>query len=93
MAALRNTVIGLMRWSGATNIAAATRRFAAQPLQALRLIGIGVWFGNPSYVGNLMVCEEGSSRFGSYRAIYEKSGYRWAKQKNDNRKRCSVITV
>ncbi len=42
MAALRNTVIGLMRWSGATNIAAATRRFAAQPLQALRLIGIGV---------------------------------------------------
>jgi predicted transposase YbfD/YdcC len=42
MAALRNTVIGLMRWSGATNIAAATRRFAAQPSQALRLIGIGV---------------------------------------------------
>ena len=31
MAALRNTVIGLMRWAGYTNIAAACRRFAAQP--------------------------------------------------------------
>ncbi|MBI3988956.1 MAG: ISAs1 family transposase, partial [candidate division NC10 bacterium] len=31
MAALRNTVIGLLRWAGETNIAAACRRFAAQP--------------------------------------------------------------
>ena len=40
MAALRNTVIGLMRWAGHTNIAAACRRFAAQPRAALHLIGI-----------------------------------------------------
>lgn len=40
MAALRNTVIGLIRWSGHTNIAAACRRFAAQPWLALALIGI-----------------------------------------------------
>ena len=40
MAALRNTVIGLMRWAGDTNMAAACRRFAAQPTAALRLIGI-----------------------------------------------------
>lgn len=40
MAALRNTVIGLMRWAGETNIAAACRRFAAQPRAALELIGI-----------------------------------------------------
>ena len=40
MAALRNTVIGLMRWAGYTNIAAACRRFAAQPALALELIGI-----------------------------------------------------
>jgi len=40
MAALRNTVIGLMRWAGYTNIAAACRRFAAQPALALGLIGI-----------------------------------------------------
>ena len=40
MAALRNTVIGLMRWAGYTNMAAACRRFAAQPTAALRLIGI-----------------------------------------------------
>jgi hypothetical protein len=25
--------------------------------------------------------------------LYEKSGYRWAKHKNDNRKRCSLINV
>lgn len=31
MAAFRNTAIGLMRWAGETNIAAACRRFAAQP--------------------------------------------------------------
>jgi predicted transposase YbfD/YdcC len=40
MAALRNTIIGLLRWAGHTNIAAACRRLAAQPLQALALIGI-----------------------------------------------------
>jgi predicted transposase YbfD/YdcC len=40
MAALRNTAIGLPRWTGHTNIAAACRRLAAQPLQALALIGI-----------------------------------------------------
>jgi hypothetical protein len=40
MAALRNTVIGLIRGAGYTNIAAACRRFAAQPALALALIGI-----------------------------------------------------
>src|SRR4030095_15884021 len=34
MAALRNTTIGLLRWAGHANIAAAGRRLAAQPLQA-----------------------------------------------------------
>ena len=42
MAALRNTTIGLLRWAGHTNIAAACRRLAAQPVQALALIGIEV---------------------------------------------------
>ena len=40
MAALRNTAIGIMRLAGETNIAAACRRFAAQPWSALALIGI-----------------------------------------------------
>ena len=40
MAALRNVTIGLLRCSGETNIAAACRRFAAQPESALALIGI-----------------------------------------------------
>jgi predicted transposase YbfD/YdcC len=40
MAALRNTTIGLLRWAGYSNIAAACRRFAAQPALALTLIGI-----------------------------------------------------
>ena len=40
MAALRNTVIGLMRWAGETNIAAARRKFAAKPKLALKLIGV-----------------------------------------------------
>ena len=40
MAALRNTTVGLLRWAGHTNIAAACRRLAAQPVQALALIGI-----------------------------------------------------
>jgi len=42
MAALRHTVIGLMRWAGYTNMAAACQRFAAQPRAALRLIGIAL---------------------------------------------------
>jgi len=42
MAALRNTTMGLLRWAGYTNIAAACRRLAAQPVQALALIGIEV---------------------------------------------------
>jgi hypothetical protein len=40
MAALRNPAIGLLRWTGHTNMAAACRRLAAQPMQALALIGI-----------------------------------------------------
>jgi Transposase DDE domain len=40
MAALRNTVIGLMRLAGKTNIAAACRRHAAQPQETLDLLGI-----------------------------------------------------
>ena len=42
MAALRNTAIGLLRWAGHTNIAAACRRLAAQPAQALALIGLAL---------------------------------------------------
>ena len=41
MAAFRNTAIGLMHWAGEMNIAAACRRFAAQPWSALALLGIG----------------------------------------------------
>jgi predicted transposase YbfD/YdcC len=40
MAAFRNTALGLIRQAGETNIAAACRRFAAQPWSALALIGI-----------------------------------------------------
>jgi predicted transposase YbfD/YdcC len=40
MAALRNIAIGLLRWQGYTNIAAACRQVAAQPARALALIGI-----------------------------------------------------
>jgi predicted transposase YbfD/YdcC len=40
MAALRNTAIALMRLAGETNIAAAARRYAAQPWAALALLGI-----------------------------------------------------
>ena len=40
MAARRTTAIGLLRWTGRTNIAAACRLMAAQPAQALALIGI-----------------------------------------------------
>ena len=42
MAALRNTAIGLLRWAEYTNIAAACRQLAAQPVQALALIGIAL---------------------------------------------------
>ena len=42
MAALRNTAIGLLRWAGHTNIAAACRKLAAQQVQALALIGIAL---------------------------------------------------
>lgn len=42
MAAIRNTAIGLLRLAGETNIAAACRRMAAQPEQALALIGINL---------------------------------------------------
>ena len=42
IAALRNTAIGLLRCAGYPNIAAACRRLAAQPLQALALIGIAL---------------------------------------------------
>jgi len=42
MAALRNTTIGVLRWAGHTNIAAACRQLAAQPAQALALIGIAL---------------------------------------------------
>jgi len=44
MAALRNTAIGLLRLNGATNIAAATRRMAARPAEALVLLGISSTF-------------------------------------------------
>jgi len=40
MAALRSTAIGLLRLHGAPNLAAAGRRFAAQPRAALALLGI-----------------------------------------------------
>jgi hypothetical protein len=40
LAALRNTVIGLLRRTGAPNLAAARRHYAAQPGEALALLGI-----------------------------------------------------
>jgi hypothetical protein len=40
MAALRNTVIGLIRTTGTPRIAATTRRLAARPWEALALLGI-----------------------------------------------------
>jgi hypothetical protein len=42
MAALRNTAIGLLRWAGYRDIANAGRKLAAQPAQALALIGIAL---------------------------------------------------
>ena len=40
MAALRNTVIGLIRLSGTAKVATTTRRLAARPWDALALLGI-----------------------------------------------------
>lgn len=40
LAALRNLAIGLLRLAGATNIAAACRRYAAQPALAFAAIGL-----------------------------------------------------
>lgn len=40
LAALRNTVLGLLRREGRSNIAAALRRCAARPCEALALVGI-----------------------------------------------------
>jgi predicted transposase YbfD/YdcC len=40
MAGLRNTVIGLLRLHGATNIAAALRRHACHPEEALAIVGL-----------------------------------------------------
>lgn len=40
LAAVRNTAIGLLRWAGHPNIAAATRYYAARPVEALALLGI-----------------------------------------------------
>jgi predicted transposase YbfD/YdcC len=40
LAALRNLAIGLLRLAGATNIAAACRRYAAQPALALTAVGL-----------------------------------------------------
>lgn len=39
LAALRNAILGLLRFHGWTNIAEATRRYAAQPQRLLQLIG------------------------------------------------------
>lgn len=44
MATLRNTAIGLLRLHGATNIAAATRRMAARPAEAIALLGTSTTF-------------------------------------------------
>jgi len=38
LAALRNAVLGLLRFHGWTNVAAATRRYAEQPQRLLQLI-------------------------------------------------------
>jgi predicted transposase YbfD/YdcC len=42
LAAMRNLAIGLLRLGGATNIAAACRRYAAQPAVALAAVGLTV---------------------------------------------------
>jgi hypothetical protein len=40
LAALRNVAIGRLRLAGHTNIAAATRYYAARPREALVLLGL-----------------------------------------------------
>jgi hypothetical protein len=40
MAMLRNTAISLARLAGFANIAAACRRFAARPTEAIQLLGL-----------------------------------------------------
>jgi hypothetical protein len=40
LAAFRNAVLALLRFHGWSNIAAATRCYAANPQRALRLLGI-----------------------------------------------------
>jgi predicted transposase YbfD/YdcC len=40
MAALRNVVLGLLRQTGATNIAAALRHYSYRPREALTLLGV-----------------------------------------------------
>ena len=40
MAALRNVALNLLRWSGASNIAAARRHYGWKPVEALALIGL-----------------------------------------------------
>ena len=40
LAAVRNTVIALVRLAGGANVAAALRRFAARPAEALAAIGV-----------------------------------------------------
>ena len=40
LAAVRNPVISLVRLAGGTNVAAALRRFAAKPAEALAAIGV-----------------------------------------------------
>jgi predicted transposase YbfD/YdcC len=44
LAALRNTVSGLMRLAGQTNLAAACRYYAAKPWEALALLGLAPTF-------------------------------------------------
>lgn len=60
MAALRNTSIGLRRASGDCTIAAATRRLAARPWDALALLGITpehyMTLGTPPSYGRLRPC-------------------------------------
>jgi hypothetical protein len=50
-AALRTTALGLLRVAGATTIAAACRRCAAQPWRALALIGIVREGNDPGGIG------------------------------------------
>jgi hypothetical protein len=40
LAAVRNTVIGVVHRAGATNVAAALRSYAAHPVRALQRLGI-----------------------------------------------------